>query len=57
MIQRKSIRDTVRRKEEPLVLDRYLDFSKQAILVYAVESRLPVTWTLGPMEGKIKVAR
>lgn len=53
MSQRKSVRDTVRRKEKPLTLGRYLDFCRQVILVYSgQEQGTTDTWGTGTYEGQ-----
>lgn len=51
--QRKSVRDTVRRKEKPLTLGRYLDFCRQVILVYSgQEQGTTDSWGTGTHEGQ-----
>lgn len=50
MIQRKKVRDTVRRKKEPLLPGRYLDFSRQILVVY--RGKELTHRVLEPMEGK-----
>lgn len=47
------MRDTVRRKEKPLTLGRYLDFSRQIILVYSGQEQSTTdTWGTGTHEGQ-----